>query len=103
MESNLIRDKHAKLCSTVNAAIEALRPDSNEDSLLDAAEQVVSRPMSMCIHSKTVVEAQLFRSKPSAGYLSCNTTSSTSMDYLLSWMYSRPDRAAMLYWNCSEL
>ncbi len=42
VETNLIRDKQAMLSSTINEAIEQLRPDANEDALTEAGENLVS-------------------------------------------------------------
>lgn len=42
METNLQRDKHARLCSTVNQLIDELTPSAADFQLRDACDQLVS-------------------------------------------------------------
>jgi hypothetical protein len=43
LETNLQRDKYARLCNTVNQLIDQLTPSAADFQLRDACDQLVSR------------------------------------------------------------
>ena len=48
LESNLVRDKYARLCTTVNGLVDDLKPDAPDFSLRETCDQLV-RSVLFCL------------------------------------------------------
>jgi hypothetical protein len=48
LEANLVRDKHARLCTTVNRLIDELVPNAPDFALREACDQLVCMHLYLC-------------------------------------------------------